>query len=145
MLATVLAIGAGAWVGGLVTVTLVVVSSRTMGAERVLLFRAFGRRFAVFFGITAVFVVAPAVTLALTRAQSLATTAALLAITLLVATGFGIVQARRMRVMRTALAAGSVSESLVQRNAALAATIRAILVVGYVALLVIAVLLSGGV
>lgn len=143
MLATVLAMAAGAWVGGLVTVTLVVVSSQKLGAsDRVALFRTFGRRFALFFGITAIFVVVPAVILAAIVPHALSTAGAVLSVLLLVATGFGIAQAKRMTAMRTALAAGGASEISVKRNATVAATIRAVLVVGYVALLVIAILLS---
>lgn len=142
MIAIVFAIGSGVWVGGLVTVTLAVVSSSTMGAERVLLFRRFGRKFAIFFGITGVFVVASALTLAVAGRSAVATASVVLAISLLVATAFGIAQARRMTVLRTAQADGAVTETQVRRNAAIAASIRALLVVGYVAVLVMAVILA---
>lgn len=143
MLAAILAMGAGAWVGGLVTVTLVVVSSRNMGVGRVLMFRSFGRGFAVFFGITAIFVVVPSAILAVSEQHPLAFAAAMLAVTLLVATGFGILQARRMTALRTALNAGLSTEAVVHRQATIAAVIRTILVIGYVTLLVLAVLLAG--
>lgn len=138
--------GVGAWVGGLATVTLVVVSSQKVSAsDRVALFRTFGRRFAVFFGVTAVFVVMSAVILAASDLHELSLVAAVLSVFLLIATGFGVAQARRMTAMRTALAAGAANEIHVKRNATIAAIIRGVLVVGYVALLVIALLLSSGV
>lgn len=67
----------------------------------------------------------------------------MLASALLVATGLGIVQARRMTALRTAFGGGSVSASTLRRNALIAAVIRAMLVTGYVALLVLAVILAG--
>lgn len=144
MLGTILAIGAGAWVGGLITITIVVVSSRTTnGADRVILFRAVGRRFAVFFGITAVLVVFPALVLASKEPSTLTTSIVLLTFGLLIVTALGILQARRMTSMRTALADGAMNTQTVGRNAIVAATIRALLVVGYVALLILAVLLAG--
>lgn len=141
-LATILAMAAGAWVGGLATVTLVVVSTLKVGAaERVVLFRTFGRRFAAFFGVVGVFVVAPAVILAINDSGALTITIAVLSVTLLFATGGGIVQARRMTAMRTAVATGAVGEEALHANATVAAIIRALLVSGYVALLVLALLL----
>lgn len=145
MLATIFAMAAGVWVGGLVTVTLVVVSSRTMGSGRVALFRSFGRKFAVFFGVNALIVVAPSVILAVSEPRPLATAAALLAIVLLLATAIGILQARRMTALRSAQDAGSTTETLVRRQGTIAAIIRTALVIGYVALLVLGVLLAGSV
>ena len=146
MLSIILTMSAGAWVGGLATVTLVVVSSLRMGAsDRVVLFRAFGRRFAVFFGIVGVFVVGPAVILAISDVgdvRSLSVTLAVLSIVLLFATGGGIIQARKMSAMRTAVATGSAHESSLRTGAVLAAAIRALLVAGYVVLLVLAVMLA---
>lgn len=143
MLAIILAMGAGAWVGGLITVTLVVVSSLKMGAsDRVVLFRTFGRRFAAFFGIVGVFVVAPAVILATNDPHTLTITIAVLSIALLFATAGGILQARKMSAMRTAVARGDVDAAKLRSNAALAGGIRALLVAGYVALLVLALMLA---
>lgn len=138
--------GAGVWVGGLVTVTLVVVSSLKMGAsDRVALFRAFGRRFAVFFGVVGVFVVAPAVILAINdvgEVRALSAAIAVLSIVLLFATGGGIVQARKMSAMRTAVATGAAHETTLRTDATIAAVIRTLLVAGYAVLLVLAAMLA---
>lgn len=143
MLAIILAMSAGAWVGGLATVTLVVVSSMKVGAsDRVVLFRAFGRRFAVFFGVVGVFVVAPAIILAINAPRGLALSIAVLSVVLLSATTGGIFQARKMSKLRTAVGMGEVDEATLRVNATLAAGIRALLVVGYGALLVMAVMLA---
>lgn len=48
-----------------------------------------------------------------------------------------------MTAMRTAVATGAVKEATLRANAGVAAVIRALLVAGYVALLVLAVLLAG--
>ncbi|MEO7544804.1 MAG: hypothetical protein ABIT21_00680 [Terrimesophilobacter sp.] len=143
MLSVILAISAGAWVGGLAAVILVVVSSTTMGAsDRVVLFRIFGRRFSAFFAIVGVFVVTPAVILAFTEASALTTSLAGLSVALVFATGGGIVQARRMSAMRTAVATGAEHESSLRTGATLAAGIRTLLVAGYVVLLVLAVVVA---
>lgn len=143
MLAIILAIASGVWVGGLVTVTLAVVSSLKMGAsDRVELFRSFGRRFAAFFGITGVFVVAPAIILAISDSGALTATIAVLSIALLFATAGGIFQARKMSAMRRAVATGAVEEKTLRLNAAVAGGIRALLVAGYAVLLVLAAMLA---
>ena len=146
LLAAILAIGAGVWVGGLLTVIIVSASSRKMiaAADRVALFRDFGRRFAVFMGVTALVVVAPALVLASTESGPLTMTVLLLALGLLVGTAVGILQARRMSGLRTASTdpASAADTGRLRRNATAAATLRAILVVGYLALLVLATLLA---
>ncbi len=153
MLATLLAIGAGAWVGGLVTVTLVVVTSKLVNTpDRVSMFRRFGRAFAVFFGATALFVVFPALSLATLQPGALTASILVLAFALLAATAGGIFQARRMTALRAAAdvegrrevasehtAANAVA---LRRNAVAAAVIRSLLVGGYVALLALAVVLA---
>ena len=137
MLAAILAIGAGAWVGGLLTVIVLSTSSRRTiaSADRVALFRDFGRRFAVVMGVTAPFVVVPAVLLASTEPGPSTVSILLLAIGLLLATAIGILQARRMTSLRTAHPADTSSRT-VQRNATIAAALRTVLVLGYLALLV---------
>lgn len=143
MLAAFVAIGAGAWVGGLVTVIIVAAGRHAIRADdRVVFFRAFGRRFAAFFGAAAVIVIVPAVVLATIEPGSLTASIALLALALLVATAFGILQARRMTALRAGLAKDAVSAMSVRHNAIIAAVIRTILVVGYVVLLILAVLLA---
>lgn len=144
ILAALLSLGAGIWTGGVVTVILVVVSSRGLvPSDRVAMFRHFGRRFAIFFGITALVVVVPATVLAVIVATPLTISIAVLTTVLLVATALGIAQARRMTTLRTAVEAGTVDASTLRRNALLATVIRTLLVGGYVALLALAVVLAG--
>ena len=147
LLAAILAIGAGVWVGGLLTVIIVSASSRKMiaAADRVALFRDFGRRFAVLVGVTALFVVAPALVLASTEPGPLSVAVLLLALGLLFGTAVGILQARRMTRLREAAAEPASAEDTgrLRRNATIAATLRVILVLGYLALLVLATLLAG--
>lgn len=144
MLAAILATGAGAWVGGLLAVIVLSATSRKVlaAADRVALLRDFGRRFAVLVGVTAVFVVAPALVLASLEPGLLTASILLLALGILFATAIGILQARRMTGLRES-AAGSTdaaSQSTLRRNAAFAAALRVVLVLGYLALLVLAVL-----
>lgn len=141
--AILLAVGASAWAGGLVTVILAVVSSRSMDAgERIALFRTFGRRFATFFGVTGILVIVSATTLAATTPTPMTVSTLVLAILLLVGTAGGILQARRMTALRTALTSEDPGTDTVRRNALVATVIRSVLVLGYVALLVLAVMLA---
>jgi uncharacterized membrane protein len=144
LLAAILAIGAGVWVGGLATVIILSASSRKTiaAADRVPLFRDFGRRFAGFMGVTALLVVAPALVLASAAPGPLTASVLLLALGLLVGTAVGILQARRMTKLREAAAepAGAADTGRLRRNATIAAALRIILVLGYLALLALAVL-----
>ncbi|GAA3740634.1 hypothetical protein GCM10022239_15440 [Leifsonia bigeumensis] len=143
MLAVTLAVGSGVWVGGLVTVIILSASSRKTIAppDRVVLFRDFGRRFAIFVGVTALFVVLPALVLATIEPAPLTASTLLLALGLLLATAAGILQARRMTRLRGS-AAGPVdaAEASIRGNAQLAAAVRVVLVLGYLALVVLAAL-----
>lgn len=147
MLAAILAVGAGSWVGGLLTVAVLASSSRrtVAAADRVALFRDFGRRFALLFGVTALFVVAPALVLAVIDPGPLSVSILLLTLGLLLATAAGILQARRMTGLRATAAtpSGEADAGTLRRNAAVAAALRGILALGYIAVLVLAVLLVG--
>jgi hypothetical protein len=146
MLAVVLAIGSGVWVGGLVTVVILAVASRTTVAavDRVALFRVFGKRFAVFMGVVALFVVPPALVLATVEPTPLTASTLVLALGLLLVTAIGILQARRMSALRRADASGSGDPAGLRRNAAGALALRSLIGLAALALPVLALLVTVG-
>jgi hypothetical protein len=160
ILETFLLLGTAVWAGELLTVLVVVLSSRgTIGAaSRVAFFRDFGRRFTTLFAATGVIVFASLVALLVVAPRPLVVADLVLGACLVVVTTVGILQARRMTRLRHAQAvAGTESSagtgsstgpesSTVQRNAAVAAVLRSALVLGYLAMLTLAILLlaSGG-
>ncbi len=144
MLAAILAVGTGVWLGGFVTVAIVSASSsRTVtAADRVALFRTFGRRFAAFLGVAALFVVLPALALAVLDPGVLTTLALVLALSLLLVTSIGILQARRMSALRGAAASGEDDPAGTRRNASAAVILRSLIGLVSLALAVLALLIA---
>jgi hypothetical protein len=144
MLAVILAIGSGMWIGGLVTVVILSrASAKTVAAgDRVALFRSFGKGFAVFVGVTALFVVLPALALAVIEPVPLTAGILVLAFGLLLVTAVGILQARRMSVLRGAAASGGGDPVGLRRNAAAAVVLRSLIGVLGLTLLVLAALFA---
>ena len=143
MLAAILAIGSGVWLGGLVSVVILAVVSRSTvdAADRVGLFRAFGRWFAVFMGAAALLVVPPALVLAVVDPTPLTTCAIVLALGLLLLIAVGMFQARRMSALRGTAAAGGGDPAGIRRNAVVAHVLRSIIGLVILALPVLAMLI----
>ena len=146
LLAVILAIGSGVWVGGVVTVAIVSSSTQNTiaAAERIALFRVLGRRFAYFVAVTAVLVVLPACALAALRPAPLTWCIVVLAVGLLPVIAIGIVQARRMSSLRVSAASGGGDPAQLRQNAVVALVLRSIIGLMSLALLVLALLLAAG-
>ncbi|MBB5632441.1 uncharacterized membrane protein (DUF441 family) [Cryobacterium mesophilum] len=144
MLAVLLAIGSGVWVGGVVTVAIVSSSTQTTvaAADRIALFRVFGRRFASFVAATAVLVVLPALALATLEPAPITWGILVLAVGLLPVIAVGIVQARRMTSLRSAAASGGGDPGRLRRNAAVARVLRSLIGLMSLGLPVLAVLVA---
>ncbi len=143
-LAVVLAIASGVWVGGIVTVAIVAASSSTTisAPDRVSLFRLFGRRFAVFMGVAALFVVFPALVLAVVEPIPLTASTLVLSLGLLLVTAIGTFQARRMSALRAAAVSGDGDPAWIRRSAAVALVLRSLIGIASLALLVMALLIA---
>jgi hypothetical protein len=158
ILASLLVVGTAAWVGELATVLAIVLSARGTVDDRgrVALFRSFGRVFTLLFGLTALVVFGAGIALGFAAPGPLVVSVIVLGGCLIVATVVGILQARRMTRLRGALAESRAAsdgattpvdgaEVLdVRRHALIAAVLRAVLVLGYLAMLVLAVLVGSG-
>jgi hypothetical protein len=127
-----------------VTVVILAVASRTTvgAADRVALFRVFGKWFAVFVGGAALLVVPPALVLAVVEPTPLTTSAIVLALGLLLIIAVGILQARRMSALRSAAAEGE-DPIGIRRNAAAALVLRSLIGLVMLALPVVAMLIVG--
>lgn len=145
MLAAILAIGSGVWLGGLASVTILAVVSRktVSAADRVGLFRVYGKWFAVFMGAAALLVVPPALVLAVVEPTPLTTCALVLALGLFLLVAIGIFQARRMSVLRSTAAAGG-DPARIRRNAAAALALRSLIGLVILVLPVMAALIVAG-
>lgn len=146
MLAAILAIGSGVWAGGLVSVVILALVSRSTvsGADRVGLFRAFGKWFAIFMGAAALLVVPPALVLAVVEPTPLTASALVLALGLLLIVAVGIVQARRMSALRGTAASDGGDPARIRRNAAIALALRSLIGLLMLALPVVALLIVAG-
>ena len=146
MLAAILAVGSGVWAGGLVSVVILALVSRSTvsGADRVGLFRAFGKWFAIFMGAAALLVVPPALVLAVVEPTPLTASALVLALGLLLIVAVGIVQARRMSALRCTAASDGGDPARIRRNAAIALALRSLIGLLMLALPVVALLIVAG-
>ena len=146
MLAAILAVGSGVWAGGLVSVVILALVSRSTvsGADRVGLFRAFGKWFAIFMGAAALLVVPPALVLAVVEPTPLTASALVLALGLLLIVAVGIVQARRMSALRGTAASDGGDPARIRRNAAIALALRSLIGLLMLALPVVALLIVAG-
>lgn len=149
VLIALLTLGVGAWVGGFITIFVVSRSSKAAlnPAERVSLFRALGRRYAVVAGVAMALIVVPAAVLSVSsQDKTIALTVLVVAVGIIAASVPAVMQARRMgRLRRTALDAPNDVDkaTAVKRGALSAAALRTALGIGSLSLLVLAVVLIG--
>jgi uncharacterized membrane protein len=148
-LAVVLVLATSVWVGGLVTLAVVArAASRTVGAaDRVAFFRTLGRSYGAVGSLAMVAALAAGATLVADRPWSglLAGTGAV-AVTLVLSTVAGVVQARQMtRLRQRAVSEPSTPRLRAQlRQGSVAATaLRGLIAVSSLALVVLGVLVAG--
>ena len=148
-LAVVLVLATSVWVGGLVTLAVVArAASRTVGAaDRVAFFRSLGRSYGAVGGLAMVAALAAGAALVAGRPWSglLATTGAV-AVTLVLSTVAGVVQAREMtRLRQRAVSEPSTPRLRAQlRQGSVAATaLRGLIAASSIALVVLGVLVAG--
>lgn len=138
--AAVLVAASGIWMGGLLTVPIIAVTSKRLiePAARADLFVAFGRPFAVIMGVVLTISLIASLTLATSSGSRLAPWTLGLVVALLVVTAVGIVQARKMSGLRRAAAKASNSALLgdLRRNTIMATALRSLIGLLSVALLV---------
>jgi hypothetical protein len=148
LLRFVLVLATSVWVGGMVTIAVVAgVARRTLGTvERVQFFRGLGRIHGVVGGLALVTALAAGAALVADHPRDRSVMAgAVVAGALLVVTGVGIVQARRMTELRLRAAATPGDHRVgqaVRRGAQRAAVLRALIGVLTVALILLGVLVS---
>mgnify|MGYP001329874426 CR=1 FL=1 len=147
LLAGLCVAGSGMWLGGLLTVPILALTSARLidPATRTALFVAFGRGFAVLMGVVLAVVIVAASRLDVMSDDPMATGVLALSLTLLATTSVGVLQARRMSRLRRSVARdGSADgDQDVHRNATVALALRTTIGLISVAQLVMAVVLVG--